>query len=112
MIDEEELNQISNQISNNISKEMYYLLRRIDFLKCLLSNSRKNKFDLLEDVIEFNNFIVSLLSTKNMDVDDLLKELHPYCSIQYNYPNHFDSEIAAVDTNKKKRKSKNDRTST
>jgi hypothetical protein len=111
--DIDEINEISQNITDQISKELYFLKKRIAFLQCLVNPSPKSDFELVEEVIVFNEFIIRLLSTKGMDIGDLFYSHYPdgFCYYYYNpvtgksVPSH-DEKSAEVKTNMKKRKAK------
>ena len=81
-MDISELNVISHY-PDKYALEMYFLIRRISLLKSMCQPSTKEQLESLMDVYNLEDFIVSLLKTKNMDAGDFFISVYPNGSYEY-----------------------------
>lgn len=72
-----ELDVIS-QYPKQLSDEMVVLMRRISYLKLILSETTEAQYKVLEDVSDFPDFIYNLMITKRMTPFDFVKTYFPY----------------------------------
>ena len=72
-----ELDVIS-QYPKLLSDEMVVLMRRISYLRLMMSETTESQYKVLDDVTDFPDFIYNLMITKRMTPFDFVKTYHPY----------------------------------
>jgi hypothetical protein len=72
-----ELDVIS-QYPKELSEEMVVLMRRISYLKLMMSQTSESQFKVLDDVSDFSDFIYHLMFTKRTTPFDFVKSFHKY----------------------------------
>jgi hypothetical protein len=69
---------VISQYPKQLSEEMVILMRRITYLKLMMSETNQSQYQVLDDVSEFDDFIYNLMVTKRTTPLDFVKTYFPY----------------------------------